>query len=257
MRIILLALAVTTLAGGALAATIPPQDIKKVLDENPNLVLDVLRQNKKAFFDVINQAAQEEQMRRRKEEEETQKKEVEERFKNPFEPSITDKTIVTGNRKAKLTLVEYSDFQCPHCSRGHLIVEALRKKHGDDLRVVAKTLPMSFHPHAMPAAQWFKAAALQSQEKAWAFHDKLFENQDKLGEAFYVETAKALGLNVEKLQKDAQSQAVKDSIEADRVEATKFGFNGTPSFLVNGIPVRGAYPLDHFEEIIKKLDAKH
>ena len=257
MRIFLLALVVTALGVGAFAATISPENLRKVLNENPDLVLDVLRHNKKAFFEVINQAAQEEQMRRQKEEEEAQQKEIDERIKNPFEPVIVDTTPVLGNRKAKLTLVEYSDFQCPHCARGRLIVEDLRKIYGNDLRVVAKTLPLAFHPQAMPAAQWFKAAALQSPEKSWAFHDKLFENQDKLGEAFYKETAKALGFDVKKMEKDAQSQAVKDSIEADTQEAAKFGFTGTPSFLINGVPVRGAYPPVYFTGIIEKQKAKH
>ncbi len=252
MRILLITAVLTVFGMGAQAAVSADQ-VKKVLNDNPNIILDVLRQNKKAFFEVVTQAAQEEQLRRQQEEEEAQKKDIDEHIKNPLVPAITDKTPVLGNRKARLTLVEYSDFQCPHCSRGHQIVETLRKKYGDDLRFIAKTLPLPFHPQAMPAAQWFKAAALQSAEKSWAFHDKLFENQEKLGEALYKETAKALGLNVEKMEKDAQGQAVKDAIEADTQEAAKFGFTGTPGFLINGVPVRGAYPAEHFESIIEKL----
>ena len=124
-----------------------------------------------------------------------------------------------------------------------------------DLREVFKNKPLPMHPQAMPAASWFEAARLQSPEKSWAFHDKLFQNQDKLGEPFYRETAKALGLDADKLAKDAASQAVKDAIAADVKEAEEFKFEGTPGFLLNGIPIRGAYPVEHFDEIIQKLQA--
>ncbi|OGR84583.1 MAG: hypothetical protein A3J74_02975 [Elusimicrobia bacterium RIFCSPHIGHO2_02_FULL_57_9] len=215
-----------------------------------------MRSNKKAAFEIINEAAREEQARRQQEQQEAEKKEFENSFKKPLKPEISDKTRMRGNRGAKLTLVEYSDFQCPYCSRGYQTVEELRKKYGASLRFVYKNLPLNFHPQAMPAAQYFEAASLQSPEKAWAFHDKLFENQAKLGEPFYKETAKALGLDLARLEKDAQSPAVKDKIEADLAEAKKFGFDGTPAFLINGIPVRGAYPVEHFESIITKLDKK-
>ena len=72
----------------------------------------------------------------------------------------------------------------------------------------------------MPAAQWFEAAALQAPDKAWALHDKFFENQDKLGEPFFKETAKALGLDVEKLQKDSQSEAVKAAVATSKFKTT-------------------------------------
>ena len=106
----------------------------------------------------------------------------------------------------------------------------------------------------MPAAQWLEAVTMQSPEKAWQFHDILFENQDKLGVDFFKKTAHDLGIDVERCEKDAESQAVKDRIAADVEEASKFGFNGTPGFLLNGIPVNGAHPVEYFEGIIKKLD---
>jgi protein-disulfide isomerase len=280
LRTWLLPLAVVTL-GGCVSTTkfesleskvstlqaIPPgsmtsDSLKKTLDANPGLVLDVLRQNKKEFFEVVQQAAQEEQARHQKEQQEAQLKELDERIKNPLQPAITKKTRIRGSAKAKYTLVEYSDFQCPFCGPktpngtpgGYKIAEALRDKYGKDLRFVFKNKPLPFHPKAGPAAQWLEAATLQNPEKAWAFHDKLFESQDKLGDAFYEETAKALGFDVERIKKDLQSQAVKDSIDADIKEAESFGFDGTPGFLINGVPVRGAYPAEYFENIIGKID---
>ena len=258
----LFALAALLLAPSVVAAELSKDDVKKVLDANPSLVLDVLRQNKKEFFEVVKQAAQEDQINQRKEQQESQARELDERIKNPLKPEITKKTRVRGSFKAKYTLVEYSDFECPFCGpkapNGNMgvykIAETLREKYGKDLRFVFKNKPLPFHAKAMPAAQWLEAATLQNHEKAWALHDKLFENQDKLGDAFYEEAAKAVGLNVEKLKKDLDSQAVKDSIAADVKEAEALGFEGTPGFLINGVPVRGAYPPEHFDMLIQKID---
>ncbi len=262
LRSLTFAIVALSLAAAASAAELTRDDLKKALDANPGLILDVLRQNKKDFFEIVQQAAQEEQTRRQKEQQEAQAKEMEDHIKNPLKPAVTKKTRIRGNEKAKYTLVEYSDFQCPYCGPktpngapgGYKIAEALREKYGKDLRFIFKNKPLPFHPKAGPAAQWLEAATLQNVEKAWAFHDKLFLNQDKLGDEFFEATAKDLGLDVEKIKIDLQSQAVKDSIDADIKEAESLGFDGTPGFLINGVPVRGAYPAEHFDEIIKQID---
>lgn len=250
------ALAVLLLSSSAWAKP-SKEEIKEVLQKNPDILLDVLKENKKQLFDIVNEAAQEEQARRQKEEEEAEKKEFDESFKHPKQPDLSSKdTHIRGNKDAKYTLVEYSDFQCPYCGRGYQNVEVLRKKYGNNLRFIYKNLPLPFHPQAMPAAQIFEAAMLQSTEKAWQLHDKLFENQQKLSEDYVKEQAKALGLDVKKLEKDAKSEAVAKKIKADQDEAAAMGFTGTPGFLLNGIPVKGAYPVEFFDNIIARLEGK-
>jgi protein-disulfide isomerase len=218
------------------------------------VLIEAIKDNAKAIFDIMTRTAAEEQARLRKEAEEAEKKAYEDSFKNPLQPAIDDKTRVRGNTSARYTLVEYSDFQCPYCAAGYQLVEELRKKYGNELRFIFKHLPLPFHSQAMPAAQWLEAVAIQSPEKAWRFHDLLFQNQDKLGGELFRKTARDLGLDVERCEKDIDSQAVKDRIAADMEEATRFGFEGTPGFLLNGIPVKGAYPVAHFGEIISRLD---
>ena len=253
------ALAALTIAmltcGAAQAKDITGDDLKNALRKNPDVLIEAIKANRKAIFDIMNQTAGEEQARMQKEAEEAEKKAYEDSFKNPLKPAIDDKTRIRGGKDAKYTLVEYSDFQRPYCAGAYRTVEELRKRHGNDLRFIYKHLPLPFHPQAMPAAQWLEAVAIQSPEKAWKFHDILFENQDKLGVDLFKKAAKDLGVDVEKCEQDAKSHAVKDRIAADVEEAKKFGFNGTPGFLLNGIPVKGAYPIEHFEEIIKKLAA--
>jgi protein-disulfide isomerase len=249
-----LTIAILTCAA-AQANDITRDELEKALQKNPDVLIEAIKANRKAIFDIVNQTGVEEQARVRKEAEEAQKKAYEDTFKNPLKPAIDANTRIRGAINAMYTLVEYADFQCPYCAAGYQTVVELRKKHGDDMRFIFKHLPLPFHPQAMPAAQWLEAVAIQSPEKTWKFHDILFENQDKLGVDFFRKTAKDLGIDVEKCEQDAGSQVVKDRIIADMEEAKKYGFNGTPGFLLNGVPVRGAYPLAHFEDIIKRLNA--
>ena len=171
------------------------------------------------------------------------------------EPDINAASHVRGNAAAKHTLVEYSDFQCPYCSRGAAVVEQLRKKYGKDLRVVFKNMPLEkIHPNAMPAARFLEAAFLQSPEKGWEFYDRLFANQDKLGEEFYLQTGKSLRLDNVRLQSDAASLPVKLRIDNDIAEFKALGFTGTPSFSLDGIKIGGAYPAETFVKAIDWLE---
>ena len=229
-------------------------DLKKALDANPDLVLSALKKaDKMKFFEFVVESQQEYQKNKAKEEAKHEEQEREKAFKNPLKPEIGPNARTRGNEKAPILIVEYSDFQCPYCGQGYKNLEQLRKTHGDQLRVVFKNFPLSFHPLALPAAQWFEALALQSPEKAWTFHDTLFENQSKLSEDYFKLLTKDLGLDVAKAAKDAKSDAVKSKIEADIQEAKKFGIEGTPAYLINGVPLRGAYPTEAFEQIITKI----
>ncbi len=241
----------------AAAAAISRDELKKALEANPDLVLSALKKaDKIKFFDLVVDAQNEYKQGKAKEEAMAEAQEREKALKNPLKPEIGPDARVRGNPNAPITIVEYSDYQCPFCSQGYNNIEQLRKIHGDQLRVVFKNKPLDFHPLAMPAAQWFEALALQSPEKAWAFHDTLFEHQDKLGEDYYKLLTKDLGLDVAKAAKDAKGEVVRKKIEADMREANKFGFNGTPGYLINGVPLRGAYPVAAFEEIIAKIKAQ-
>src|SRR5690606_20546936 len=138
-----------------------------------------------------------------------------------------------GNKDAPITLVEYSDFECPFCARGFNTVMELMNKYKGKIRFVYKHLPLSFHPQAMPASQYYEAIRLQNEEKAFKFHDEIYQNQRGLqsGEKFLKDIAKKVGADMGRLAKDVNSEAVKKRIEADIEEANKFGFQGTPGFL--------------------------
>ncbi len=237
-------------------AAITREELQKALEANPDLVLAALKKGDKSkFFEFIVDAQQDFQRKKAQEEAKREEAEREKAFKNPLKAELSGAHI-RGNKDAAITIVEYSDFQCPYCGQGYKNLESMRKTYGDKLRVVFKNFPLNFHPLAMPAAQWFEAIALQSPEKAWIFHDTLFENQAKLGEDYFKGLTKDLGLDVAKAAKDAKSEAVAKKIEADIVEAKKFEIEGTPAYLINGVPLRGAYPIEAFDKIIAKFAAK-
>ena len=189
-------------------------------------------------------------MQKRKEEE-AQAKE----FESPKNPLIRPDESIRGTKGAPLVLVEYSDFECPYCTRGLNTVQALLKKYDGKLQFIYKHLPLDFHPNAMLASQYYEAVRMQNEEKAFKFHDEIFRKQRQLkkGEKFLKPLAKGLGVDMGRLAKDIKSDKVKKRIQQDIEEAAKFGFQGTPGFLINGISVRGAYPPEHFDKIIAKL----
>jgi protein-disulfide isomerase len=189
----------------------------------------------------------------RRQQEEAQKKETENQFKNRAQIDIGSSPF-KGPADAKITIVEFSDFQCPHCKRGAQTMEEVMEAYPNQVKLVFKNIPLQFHKQAMPAAKAALAAAKQG--KFWEMHDMLFENQGSLGDAFYVEAATKLGLDVEKFKTDMASPEVEAQVKADQEQGEKNGIQGTPGFFVNGVAVKGAYPLDHFKGIIDRLLAE-
>jgi protein-disulfide isomerase len=231
------------------------EDLKKMIKENPEIITDAIQAHPDKFIDALNNAVKSAQEGQGKKREQEEKKALEESFNNPLQAEIRSDESFRGTTDAPITLIEYSDFECPFCSRGYNTVMELMEKYKGKIRFAYKHLPLSFHPQAMPAAQYYEAIRLQSPEKAWQFHDEIYKNQRKLqnGEAFLKEIAKKLKVDMSKLAKDAKSEGVQKRIDADMAEAAKYGFQGTPGFLLNGIPVKGAYPTSHFDGLIEEL----
>lgn len=236
------------------AAGVTREELKKALDANPDLVLSALQKaDKSKFFQLVIEAQQDFQRKRAEEDAAREKRERDDAFKNPLKPEIRGDAHAQGPKDAPVTIVEYSDFQCPYCVRGLATLREVKKKYGDRVRVVFKNYPLThIHPQALPAALWMEAAAMQSPEKAWKFHDMLFANQEKLGEDYFKQAFKELGLDAARGAKDAASDKARAIVEADVVEAKKFGFEGTPGYLINGVPLRGSYPMPHFVEIVDR-----
>lgn len=234
------------------------KQIIKVLNENPDLLTQSIDKNPAKFMTAIQKAAKVAQQEMAKKREDDEKVKFEEALDKPLVPEIRSDESIRGTKGGPIILVEYSDFQCPYCTRGYETVLKIMDKYKGKVQFIYKHLPLSFHQQAMIASQYYEGIRLQDEKKAFMFHDEVFKNQAKLriGESFLKKIAKKVGANMAKLAKDHKSKAVIARIESDKREAAKFGMQGTPGFLLNGVPVRGAYPLDHFVGIIEKLKAK-
>ena len=162
-----------------------------------------------------------------------------------------------GVKNAKVTIVEFSDFQCPFCGRVIPTVDEILKKYPKDVGLVFVNQPLSFHENAKPAAKAFMAA--HRQGKAWELHDKMFTNQTALGAADLEKYAQEVGVNVAKFKKDMADAAIDKMVADDQTLAGKVGANGTPTFFINGREISGAQPIGAFatiiDEEIKKADA--
>jgi len=240
------------------AACTSKDDLKKIIKENPEIITEAIEANPEKFIDALNNAVKNAQEGQSKKREDDEKKAFEESFNNPLVAEIRADETFRGPKDAPITLIEYSDFECPFCARGFNTVMELMNKYKGKIRFAYKHLPLDFHPQALPASQYYEAIRLQNEEKAWLFHDAIYKNQRALqnGEKFLKEEAKKLKVDMKKLAKDIKSEAVNKRIDQDREEAAKFGFQGTPGFLLNGIPVKGAYPAAHFDGLIEELQKR-
>jgi protein-disulfide isomerase len=159
-----------------------------------------------------------------------------------------------GAANAPVTLVEFSDFQCPFCSRVTGTLDQIEKAYGDKVRIVFKHLPLRMHSRA-PMAHAASEAA-NRQGKFWEMHDLIFENQRDLSEAAYLRYAGQIGMDVDQFKKDMASASVKARVDADAAEAAKLGVTGTPGFFVNGYFLSGAKPFSEFKRVIDEQIAK-
>ncbi len=240
---------------GVASCTPSAKQLKEAIEKDPSIVFVAIEKDPEKFIEVVNRAAQDAQRKSQEKAVADEQKKRDDEFSNPLKPSIDESRVFFGKKDAKVTIVEYSDFECPYCSRGHQTVKQILSDYPNDVRVLFKHLPLDFHPKALPAAKYFEAIAMQSHDKAQKFHDEMFDKQGELknrGEAFMKEVAKKLGLDMKKLEADVAKEEIQKRIDADVEEARQFNITGTPGFVINGVSLRGAYPATEFKAIIDR-----
>jgi len=154
----------------------------------------------------------------------------------------------SGAASAPVTIIEFSDFQCPFCRAAEDSLKQVRQKYGDQVKLVYMDFPLGFHPHAMDAAKAARCAA--DQNKFWQFHDALFLDQKKLGPDDLKQTAAKIGLDSNKFNSCFTSDRHDAGIRKDMAEGSSLGVTGTPTFFINGRQVVGAQPPPKFYEVI-------
>ncbi|EMO64399.1 DsbA family protein [Leptospira borgpetersenii] len=169
-------------------------------------------------------------------------------------PPLRDDTITAGNNpsigpeNAKVTVIEFSDFECPFCKRSQDVNAQLRAKYKDQIRWVFRDYPLSFHPNAMFAH--IAANCSTSQGKYWEFFKVLFDNSGNLSKERVLDLARGVGLDMKTFSQCVNDASVRKEVEADIAEGEKYGVSGTPAFFINGIMVEGAQPIEAFTKVI-------
>lgn len=223
---------------------------RDLLKAEPELILGVLREHPLEFVGILEQAV----LAKREHEQKVQEQAD---LATPRNPEISETRPMRGNSGAAITIVEYSDFLCPYCSTATATIKELMAENDGSVRLVFKHFPLN--PVSRELALAFEALALQNQESAWRLHDLLFERQGEARadfERMLTEFVRDSGADGERFAADRKSPEVADLVDNDMEEARRFGFNGTPMFLINGIPVRGAVPLREFQRVMELARSK-
>ncbi len=165
---------------------------------------------------------------------------------------ISSKDPMFGKRDALVTIVQYSDFQCPYCSRVEPTMDQVKSTYGDKVRVVWKNNPLPFHQNAKPAAEAAQGVfALGGNDAFWKFHDTAFKNQGSLSTDSYVKWATDAGVkDIAAFKAGLDSHKWADKVDADLNAGKAAGVQGTPAFFVNGVFINGAQPFDNFKKTI-------
>ena len=162
----------------------------------------------------------------------------------------TEGSPLRGGSAAKVTLVEWSDFQCPFCARVNETLRQVEAEYGDRVALVFKHLPLPMHPGA-PAAH-AAAEAAHRQGQFWAMHDKIFASPRNVDAATLERYAREIGLDMERFRRDSTSEAVRARIRSDGEQAKELGVTGTPAFMINGRFLSGAQPFESFKRLIEE-----
>ncbi len=171
----------------------------------------------------------------------------------PYAPVPIGDSPVRGNVEAPVTIVMFTDLECPYCRQMHENLDALIEGSEGDVRIVFKHTPLSFHPNAVPAA--LGALAAREQGKFWDYVDRVYANQETLDREALMEHARAVGLDLEQFKNDFGSDSHIAAIESDLGLAAQIGVSGTPTMFVNGVRVVGLYPTGDLRALVEQQKA--
>lgn len=160
---------------------------------------------------------------------------------DPFRVDLNNEgSPALGREDARVTLVEFSDFECPYCARFYRTLKQLRENYGDRLRIVYRQFPINTHPNAYRAAE--ASLCAHDQGRFWELHDAMFQDQDQLDSASLTETAERIGLDMQQFEACLESASHTEQIERDIAEGERLGVTGTPAIFVNGIALAPGAP---------------
>ncbi|MFA6908893.1 MAG: DsbA family protein [Patescibacteria group bacterium] len=164
---------------------------------------------------------------------------------------VTDDDPSLGTKDAKVTIVQFADFQCPYCQEAFPIIRELTSKYQDQVHFIIRDFPLiDIHPDAESAAIAASCVAAQSIDKFWSYHDQLYINQSDLSPGALRRYAQNVGAQLEAFDRCITDESVLAEINADYAAGVEAGVVGTPTFFINGQKVEGVIPRDIFEQVI-------
>ena len=166
--------------------------------------------------------------------------------------AVKDTEYVRGDKNAKVTMIEYSDFECPYCSRHNITIDKVLEEYKGKANLVFRHFPLSFHPNAQKAAEAVECAG--EQNKFWEMHDIIFKanTAKQMGVEKWKTSAKELGLDTSKFDSCLDTGKYASKVKSDMASGQAAGVRGTPAVFVNGEMVSGAVPYEKFIETIDK-----
>ncbi len=224
-----------------LAWSLPAQAASRIDPQLEQQVLQIIREHPEAIIESVQVFQQQQQQKLNQ----VRQGFLQDLKTNP--QTVIGESPTTGSTNSKTLLLEFSDFECPYCAEAHKTLKQLLAKYPDKIKLVYKNLPLtSIHPQALPAAA--AAWAAHQQGKFWEYHDALFTNQKKLGEALYLDIAKNLNLDLAKFQRDRNLAA--PAITKDVQLAEKLAVAGTPFFVISSPTISRVVQLSDIENIL-------
>jgi protein-disulfide isomerase len=167
-------------------------------------------------------------------------------------PIVNSADHIYDNQFAPLEVVEYGDYQCPHCAHAYTIVKEIQQQLGPGMKFIFRNFPLSnIHPMALTAAVATEAANLQN--RFWEMHDIIFENQQLLDDESILVFAHAIGLDMNRFKHDIQQKELADKVERDFESGIRSGVNKTPSFFINGKKFEGVWTDDRLLKYLKNI----
>lgn len=225
--------------------SLPQASAQQLSDEQFGKLMDSYLQ-KPENMEKVSNALQRYFLRKQEQQREAA---LEDQFKNPVKIEI-GKSPVKGPADAKVTIVEFSEFQCPFCRQGAQTMDQVLAAYPKDVKHVFKNLPLPMHNNAKSSC--VAALAAGRQGKYWEMHDKLFANQQRLGSELYNSLAQELGLDLAKFKADLEDPALAKQVDEEKALADKLGVHGTPGYFINGVQLSGAQPFPAFKQIIDR-----
>jgi len=256
LKILAMIAALVILAGCAARQSEPQRlevlksDLQTVLAENPDLVLDALKQRSITVYEIVMDGVK---AKKKKEAEERLAREME----NPYKPVLDSSRPFLGPADAPLTVVVYSNFMCSHCNQAGDSLRFLHDREPERFRMFLKHAP--FDDVSLMAALYFEAMGRIDVELAWKFHDMVFDRQEALsqqGEAALKQVVEELGVNPDRIAEQLQDQSLVAAVQGDLDEFFEFGFDGTPIILINGVSMHGSYPPQEIKEVMDMVQGK-